>query len=120
MMRWLALLLLSAAFASNATAVPGEGDISLQGQYWIDESAKAGIQDVAERGAATLKPMERRPFQLGTGAMWLRFDIPSLDPAHRWYMLLSGAAFYNRASLFTQGADGQWTQFMEAHYKRVR
>jgi two-component system, sensor histidine kinase LadS len=40
----------------------------------------------------------------------MRFDLPALDASRRWYLLLSGAPFINRASLFWQGPDGGWQE----------
>lgn len=105
----LVTLLAGAAF-QPAVAAPGEGDITLQAQYWVDESGRMSIQDVTG-GAARLQPLERhRAFPLGNGALWMRFDLAGLDPAHRWHLLLTGAAFINRASLFTQRPDGPWQE----------
>ena len=110
LLRLAALAALLTAAALPAWAVGGEGDITLQGQYWIDESGRMPIQDVAA-GGAKLQPMDKhRPFPLGTSALWMRFDVPALDPSHRWYLLLSGAAFINRASLFIPGPDGSWLE----------
>jgi len=102
--------LLTAAAIHPAWAIEGEGDITLQGRYWIDESGQMSIQEVAG-GAPKLQPMDRhRAFPLGSAALWLRFDLTALDASHRWYLLLSGAAFINRASLFWQGPDGAWQE----------
>ena len=103
----MALLLAGALPAWSA--IPGEGDITLQARYWVDESGRASLQEVAEGAAAKLRPMDRhRAFALGEGVLWMRLDLPALDPSHRWHLLLSGAAFINRASLFTPGPDGGW------------
>lgn len=106
----LAALLAAAAFRP-AWAVEGEGDITLQGQYWIDESGRMSIQEVAEGKAVKLQPMDRhQAFPLGAAVLWMRFDLRALDATHRWYLLLSGAPFINRASLFSQGPDGVWQE----------
>jgi diguanylate cyclase (GGDEF)-like protein len=105
----LAVLLASAAFRP-AWSGEVEGEITLQGQYWIDESGRMSIQEVAG-GGAKLQPMDRyRAFQLGNAALWMRFDLPALEPSRRWYLLLSGAAFINRASLYAQRPDGAWQE----------
>ncbi|AMO23073.1 hypothetical protein UC35_09440 [Ramlibacter tataouinensis] len=97
-------------FAGLAHAAPPEGDITLQGEFWVDDSGKLGIEEVAG-GAARLQPVERhRAYPLGDGALWLRYDIPALDAQQRWHLLLSGAAFLNRASLFVRGPDGRWQE----------
>jgi GGDEF domain-containing protein len=107
----LALLLILMAAAGRAAAAPGEVDITLQGRYWVDESGRMSIQQVADGGAAQLQPMDRyRRFALGSSALWMQFDLPALDDSHRWYVVLSGAPFINRASLFTRAADGSWQE----------
>src|SRR4051812_3590894 len=105
---WFALLL---TWALNAlAAVPGEGDVTLQSRYWIDETGQAPIGRVAA-GTTPLQPMDQhRAFALGDGALWMRLDLPALDPSHRWYLMLTGAAFINRASLFTRQGDGTWQE----------
>jgi diguanylate cyclase (GGDEF)-like protein len=108
------LALLLTLIALNALAAvattSSQGDITLQGSYWIDETGQRTIQDVAG-GAAQLQPMDRhRAFATGDGTLWMRFELAPLDAARRWQLLLSGAAFINRASLYTQGRDGQWQE----------
>jgi GGDEF domain-containing protein len=108
--RLLALLvLLACALAPAAWAgEPGEGDITLQGRYWIDDSGERSIEDLAGP-SAQWQPMDRhRAFQLGHGALWMRFELPALAPDQRWHLLLSGAAFINDARLYTQRPDGTW------------
>lgn len=101
---WLALLGLPAA-----AAVPGEGDITLRSQYWLDAGARATIQDV-ER-TAQLQPMERhQSFALDGAVLWMRLDLPALDPGHQWYLTIPSAAYVNRASLFTRDAQGHWQE----------
>lgn len=103
--------LVAAAVIRPAWAIEGEGDVTLQSRYWIDEAGQMSIQEVAGSGAAKLQPMDRhRAFPLGASALWMRFDLPALNASHRWYLLLSGAAFINRASLFSQGPDGGWQE----------
>ncbi|MBC7601092.1 MAG: hypothetical protein H7255_00320, partial [Ramlibacter sp.] len=105
----LTLLMIAVLRPAWAAEVPNEGDITLQGQYWIDESGAKTIQDVAAN--APLQRMDRhRAFPLGSAAMWLRFDLPPRNADHRWYVLLSGAPFTNSASLFTQDTGGAWQE----------
>ncbi|MBG9388814.1 sensor domain-containing diguanylate cyclase [Caenimonas aquaedulcis] len=111
---WRALLLLVLAClpASGAWCAVAEGDITLQGRYWIDASGHQGIQDVAG-GAASLRPMDRhQAFALGSSALWMRFELPPRDPGAEasggWRLLLSGAPFINEASLYTPGPEGEW------------
>ncbi len=114
-LRWLTrlaviALLLAVAVLRPSWAAAGEGDITLQSSYWIDESSRASIQEVAG-GAAKLQPMDRyRAFPLGSAALWMRFDLPQLDAGRRWYLLLNGSAFINRANLYSQAPDGTWRE----------
>jgi diguanylate cyclase (GGDEF)-like protein len=103
---WLALL-----FAAGlAHAAPPEGDVTLQGQYWIDTTGLQGIDAVAG-GAARLRALDRRQsFSIGNGALWMRYDFTGLDGQRRWRLLLTGAALLNRASLFVRGPDGRWEE----------
>jgi two-component system, sensor histidine kinase LadS len=111
LLRIAVLAVLAAAAFQPAWAVEGEGDITLQSRYWIDESGQASIQEVAGSPGAKLQAMDRpRAFALGTSALWMRFDLPALEASQRWYLLLSGAPFINRASLFWQGPDGAWQE----------
>lgn len=101
LLRWAAVAVLLAGAGAWAK-VPGEGEITLQGSYWIDPTGNATIDDVT-RGAARLQPFEKhRAFALGPAALWLRFDLPALDASHRWYLLVSGSPFIDRASLFAR------------------
>jgi two-component system, sensor histidine kinase LadS len=101
--------LLVAAVFHGAWAAEGEGDITPQSRYFIDESGQMSIQEIAGNADLRLQPMEKpRAFPLGNAALWMRFDLPPLDASRRWYLLLSSASFINRASLFAQGPSGAW------------
>ena len=103
-------ILLALAWLRPALAAEGEGDITMSGRYLIDETGQMFVEQVAG-DPAKLRPMERRhDFDLGRSALWIRFDLPPLDPSHRWYLLLSGGAFIDTASLFSQGPDGRWSE----------
>lgn len=102
------LLALLACAAGPAAAAPGEGDITLQGQVWVDAGGQATIEQVAA-GTAQWRPMERhRAIPLGSGALWMRFELPARDAARRWHLLVSGSPFIDRANLYTRGPDGAW------------
>jgi hypothetical protein len=104
----LAILLACAAFRP-AWAIEGEGDVTLQSRYFIDESAQMSVQEVAGNAALKLQAMDKpRAFPLGNSALWMRFDLPPLEASRRWYLMLSGSSFINRASLFTQEPGGVW------------
>src|SRR5512140_389567 len=103
-------ILLALAWMRPALATEGEGDITMNGRYLIDETGQMFVEQAAGE-PAKLRPMERRhDFDLGRSALWIRFDLPPLDPSHRWYLLLSGGAFIDHASLFTQGPGGRWSE----------
>ncbi|WP_158289991.1 7TM diverse intracellular signaling domain-containing protein [Ramlibacter sp. WS9] len=116
MLRWLLRLAALAALVAltalrPAWAIDGEFDITLQSRYFIDESGQMSIQEITSGNGVKLQAMERhRSFSLGTGALWMRLEVPTLDASRRWYLLLSGAGVVNRASLFSQGADGLWQE----------
>ena len=109
-LRLVALIgLLVGAGLQPAWAAESDSDITLRSHYWIDESGQMTIRDVAQGAEAKLQPMDRhRAFPLGAAVLWMRLELPPLDPSTRWYILLSGAAFIDRASLYTVGADGAW------------
>ena len=101
---WLAL------WPDLARAAPGGADITLQARHWTDPSGDLGIDEVVRRPVDDFAAMERyRSFQLDTGVLWLRLDLPPRDAARRWYLMLSAAAFTNRATLYTANPSGTWT-----------
>jgi two-component system, sensor histidine kinase LadS len=111
----LVLLLLCACLAlwpaHAVAATSDERDVTLQARHWIDTSGELGVDEVAGLPADRFQPMgSYRSFELGKGALWLRLDLPPRDDAQRWYLMLSAAAFTNRATLHTQGADGRWSR----------
>lgn len=96
---------------SLAASPSAEADVTLQAQQWVDPSGDLGIDAVVERAGGRFEPLDTlRSFDLGQGALWLRLDLPALDPAQRWYLMLSAAAFTDAATLYTPAAHGQWTQ----------
>ena len=97
------------ACVPHARAVAQEGDLTLQARYAVDATGRATVEQL-DAGALPLKPMVRQPFALGDGALWLRIDAPALDASKRWFLLLSGGAFIDRASLFTRSAGGAWRE----------
>ena len=103
---WLLCLLL--AFGPAAWAAPDE-NVTSQTRYWIDQDGKAAIDQVAGLAPGDYAPMEKqRSFELATGALWLRYDLPALDPSRRWHLLLEGPSYTNRATLYQREAGGQW------------
>lgn len=106
----LALCLCLSGWAAPAWASDGEGDITLSSRYWIDASGAQSVDEVAAQPAETLVKMDGfRSFSLGSSALWMRLDLPRLEPSQRWFLLLSAAAFTNEVDLYQRGADGGWT-----------
>ena len=104
------LALLTAAWLRPAWATEGEGDITGQGRYVIDQTGQMFVEQVASEPAKLWPVAHRHDFDLGRSALWIRFDLPALDPSHQWYLLLSGGAFIDQASLFTRNPDGKWSE----------
>lgn len=108
---WALALGLCLLWSGLARATEGEGDITLKSRYWMDASGVQTVDEVAAQPADRLLPMDRfQSFQLGDAALWMRLDLPALDREHRWYLLLSAAAFTNRVSLFSKAPDGAWVE----------
>lgn len=106
---FLGLTLLLALASPLARAASGDL-VAGQTRYWIDAAGDASIQHVAGLSGDVLQKMDRpRSFELERGALWLRYDRPALAPEQRWYLVLEGSAFINRATFYQQGADGRWT-----------
>lgn len=105
----LACWLFLVPWPSWAAAVPGEGDITLQTQFWIDSSGQSSADEV-ERQADRFEDMARdRSFQLDpAAALWIRIPMQRLDQDKRWYLLLTASAFNNEVSLHVRSATGGW------------
>jgi len=100
----LALLLALSGPAAAAQEAPGP----LQVRQWVDPTGRASAQDAAAQAVAFQPVSSPRPLALGTGALWLRMDLPPLAADRTWYLMLNGAAFVNRASLHTRSPNGGW------------
>ena len=113
--RWLVGVLLALGLAgTNAWAARSGDFVTTDTRFWIDTSGRATIDDVTRLPADALKSMERpRSFEIDRGALWLRYEVPALDAARRWHLVLEGGAFTNRATLYTPTAGGTW-QVQEA------
>jgi diguanylate cyclase (GGDEF)-like protein len=101
---WLAWAWLWIAPAAAWAAEAGQPRM----QQWLDPTGRAGIGQVAS--GAAFEPLDRpRAVALGSGALWLRIELPAA--AHEpLYLMLTGAAFLNRASLFTPVPGGGWRE----------
>ncbi len=97
---WLALL---------ATVQLHAADVTASARYWIDDGGRSTIDEVAQLPPDSFRPMAgAAPFDVGRGALWLRYDLPVLDPDRRWFLLVEGPAFINRAQLYQRNAAGTW------------
>ena len=107
---WLASVVLALGLSGTTTWAASSGDfVTTDTRFWVDTTGRATIEDVARVPADAIQALERpRSFEIDRGALWLRYPLPALDPARRWYLVLEGGAFTNRATLYTPTADGQW------------
>lgn len=109
--RWLICLAslawcLSFAHADTPPDPARSADPTLSSRYWIDTTGRAGIDTVRDLPGQAWTPMERlRSFELGAGALWLEVPLPARDANQRWYLMLSAAAFINRATLYQPRVD---------------
>jgi GGDEF domain-containing protein len=87
-----------------ASAAKAPTDITLASQIWLDTTGELPLEAVLAR-EAEFEPMDSHgAIQLNGAALWMRFDLPALDPSRRWYLMLEGAAFIDRATLHQPGA----------------
>lgn len=98
------------AAAQPQAAVPAAGgDVTAAARYWVDAGGQTGIDAVAQLPPQAFKPMAgAAPFDVGRGALWLRYELPALDAGRRWYLLVEGPAFINRATLHQRDSAGAW------------
>ena len=100
-----------ALWSGHARATEGEGDVTLQTHFWVDESGTKGIADVVALPPNSFQPMATfRAFQLDGTALWMRLEPPRLDARQRWHLMLSAAAFTDEASLYSRDPNGAWRE----------
>ena len=106
-----ALALVMVALIAMAIAVGrGPSAPGLRVFHLVDPTGTLSIDEVA-RKEGELRPFDRpSPMALGHGAWWLRVELPALDTARPWYVALNGAAFLDRASLYSPAPDGHWRE----------
>ncbi|WP_297397789.1 7TM diverse intracellular signaling domain-containing protein [Hydrogenophaga sp.] len=96
--------------SAQAVAALPAVDVTQRAHFWIDASGQASLEDAMRQPAGDFQPMGGyRSFDLGEAALWLRLELPEWDASRRWYLVLSAAAFTNRATLYTAGSSGTWT-----------
>ncbi len=79
--------------------------------YWIDSSSLLGPAQLEADTTRDWRPTPPRgiyPLQPGQ-ALWIRFTVPPGSAAQRWLLEIPYAAL-DRASLYTPGKNGQWTE----------
>ncbi len=100
---WLALL------GTPALAQRSGEFVTTQTSFWIDSKGNASLEQVLRLPSTQLARLDTpRAFELGRGALWLRYERPTLDPSRRWFLVLEGAAFTNRATFYQQVPGGTW------------
>jgi two-component system, sensor histidine kinase LadS len=120
--RWLAaavLVLATLAIAGEAAAREAlRFDTSRQpvmlhdaGDAWVDESGKAGVEDVMRDAGIRWHPTgDNTIYKLDKGqALWIRFTAPPAPTAERWYLEVPYPGV-DRVTLFVQNAAGEWTE----------
>ncbi|HSV45954.1 MAG TPA: 7TM diverse intracellular signaling domain-containing protein [Ramlibacter sp.] len=94
-----------------APAIAKQAPDAPRSSYFIDAGGRMDIAQVEALGPAALQPLEKpRSFSLGESVLWMRIELPPLEPARGWYLLMTGAASVNRASLFRKEAGGAWQE----------
>ncbi len=118
---WLAMCLPLSTMAQPAAEL-APGEVTLRMQFWIDESGKSGIEEVAVAKKNEFKAIEKhRSFALqNQAALWMRLDVPAMNMQERWYLQLSSGTFIDRASLFQRTASGEWNEQRAGDYVAVK
>ena len=98
----------AAAPATTPTAPTGLIDITLQSRVWLEPTGDLTIEQVVQREAEFAPLTSHQAFQLRGAALWMRFELPELDPSQRWYLMLDGGAFTDRAYFHQQDAANSW------------
>jgi two-component system, sensor histidine kinase LadS len=110
---WLVWLVLpSLAWAQPKAAEIGAREVTLEMQFWVDETGQVTLEQLSQMPAGSFKLMEKhRSFSLqNQSALWMRLDLPAMDTSKRWYLQLSSGTFIDSASLFHRSTSGNWTE----------
>jgi diguanylate cyclase (GGDEF)-like protein len=125
--RWIvSLLLVAFCWTTSAMAQPSTEpatletgnlrDITQQARFLLDPSSEQSIEQVTAQEADFEPLAGARAFQLKGAALWMRFELPELDPAQRWYLMMDGGAFTDRAHFHQADPAGGWkTQMAGDH-----
>ena len=81
------------------------------GEAWVDDSGKAGVQDVVRDTGLRWHPTsDNHIYKLDKGqALWIRFTVPPAPSAERWYLEIPYPGV-DRVTLFVQNGTGGWTE----------
>lgn len=93
------------ALDAQAHALP----IGSLSQYWVDDSGKATIEQVASSASSALFA-PRRPAQrhsIDGKALWIRFDAAALDTRSRWFLEV-GLPTADDITLYWRDTSNQW------------
>jgi diguanylate cyclase (GGDEF)-like protein len=108
----LLLMLASIALWWPGLASAGEAaphDIAAQSPYWVDASGQATIEQVAQFAPTEFQALQpNQAFRLGEAALWVRLDLPPLDPAERWHLLFDSSAFIDSVNLYLPDGNSGW------------
>jgi two-component system, sensor histidine kinase LadS len=106
------LMVPSYAWAQPKTTEVAAREVTLEMQFWVDDTGEITPEQLTQMAPDPLKPMEKhRSFSLQKqSAMWMRLDLPAMDMSKRWYLQLSSGTFIDSASLFHRSASGAWTE----------
>jgi GGDEF domain-containing protein len=80
------------------------------GAVWIDPTGQARVDEVAADPAIDWQPTRAdaiHPLAAGR-ALWIRFTVPPLPDAERWYLEIPYASV-NRATLYARDSLGRWS-----------
>lgn len=103
------------AFASDRMLLldPGVGRVVLQGEgdYWIDSTGRAGIEQVASgHGIEWTQTALGDVHALHSGiALWLRFTLGESDDSQRWWLEVPYSAV-DRVTLYAADGPSRWTE----------
>lgn len=111
----LLLALWSVSLTASARAVL-DLDAGLQsvpladwGDYVVETSAAAEIQQIAERTAGWAPTLVDTPYRLAPGeVLWIRFTIPATEEKYRWYVEAPSSSV-ERMTLYWRDATHRWT-----------
>jgi diguanylate cyclase (GGDEF)-like protein len=89
----------------------GGADLTAQAHYWVDTSGQSTIDAVSTMGQEVFQPMEKpRSFKLQDSALWMRVELPPLDPSQRWYLSLDASSFTDLVAFYQADTASVWQE----------